>query len=202
MDRSESLAPLHGDLVLLRQPVPADVAARIEAPRDPEEDLMYGGSGTAKQFTAQEAEAWFAPYSRQQVEQERRFVVAALRWPDGGTVDSPDGRCIGTIRLHQIVSQDRRARLAVGLFDRRFWSHGYGSEAIRLVLGYGFRTMQLHRIDLRVLAYNGRAIRAYEKCGFVREGVERESALVNGVWHDDIIMSVLDREFNERGRTH
>lgn len=179
-----------------------DIAARVEIPRDPEEDLMYGGPGAAKSFTPQEAEAWFAPHSRQDREHERRFVVAALRWPDGGTVASPDGRCIGTIRLHQLVEADRRARLAVGLFDRRFWSRGYGSEAIRLLLAYGFGTMRLHRIDLRVLAYNVRAIRAYEKCGFVREGVERESALVNGVWHDDIIMSVLDHEFAGRNDAH
>jgi RimJ/RimL family protein N-acetyltransferase len=51
------------------------------------------------------------------------------------------------------------------------------------------------RVNLRVLAFNSRAIRAYEKCGFVQEGVERESAFVNGRWHDDIMMSVLDHEF-------
>lgn len=188
--------------MLLRQPVSADIAARVQIPRDPEEDLMYGGPGTAKPFTSQEAEAWFASFIRQDVAHERRFVVAALCWPNGDVVLSPDGRCIGTIRLHQLVEADRRARLAVGLFDRRFWSHGHGSEAIRLLLGYGFGTMRLHRIDLRVLAYNVRAIRAYEKCGFVREGVERKSALVNGVWHDDIIMSVLDHEFADRTHAH
>jgi RimJ/RimL family protein N-acetyltransferase len=123
------------------------------------------------------------------------FVIAALAWHDGTACGGADGLCIGGISLHSIAEADRRARLAVGIFDRRFWSRGYGSEAIRLLLGHAFSTMGLHRVDLRVLAYNARAIRAYEKCGFIREGVERESALVDGVWHDDIIMSILEREY-------
>ncbi|MGE3910824.1 MAG: GNAT family N-acetyltransferase [Chloroflexota bacterium] len=192
---TEQLPALRGRRVLLRQPVPADVLARMEIPRDPEEHLMYGGAGTARWFSREEASAIIEQYRCQHVQHERRFVLAALRWPDGRAVESPDGRHIGTIRLHQIVEQDRRARLAIGIFDRRFWSLGYGSEAIHLLLRFAFHDLHLHRIDLRVLAYNTRAIRAYEKCGFVREGVERESAYVNGAWHDDIMMSVLEHEF-------
>ena len=49
-----------------------------------------------------------------------------------------------------------------------------------------------------VLEYNVRAIRAYEKCGFVREGVERESALVDGAWHGDVIMGILEHEYRSQ----
>jgi RimJ/RimL family protein N-acetyltransferase len=156
---------------------------------------MYGGSDNPSSLTTAEVEATFAAYEQQNVHLARGFVIAATIWPDGLPCVEIDGICIGTTRLHSIIEADRRARLAIGIFDRRFWSHGYGAEAINLILGYGFSTMRLHRIDLRVLAYNNRAIRAYEKCGFVREGVERESALVDGVWHDDIIMSVLAHEY-------
>ena len=190
--------------MLLRQPVSADVLTRMEIPRDPEEDLMYGGAGVSKVFSQQEATAVFDQYRQQDIQSERRFVIAALVWPDGRPTDLPTdlpvGRCIGTIRLHQIAEQDRRARLAIGIFDRRFWSHGYGTEAIQMLLTYAFDTVKLHRVDLRVLAYNTRAIRAYEKCGFVREGVERESAFVNGAWQDDVMMSILDHEFAARQR--
>ena len=123
------------------------------------------------------------------------FVVAARRWPDGRPVPQPEGRYIGGIRLHAISWADRRARVAVGLFDRRFWSHGYGTEALRLLARYGFEVLGLHRIDLRVLDDNPRAIRAYEKCGFLREGVERESALVDGRWHSDVLMGLLEDEY-------
>ena len=53
-----------------------------------------------------------------------------------------------------------------------------------------FDTLQLHRVDLRVLSFNVRALRCYEKCGFVREGVERESAFVDGARVDDVMMSL------------
>jgi RimJ/RimL family protein N-acetyltransferase len=49
----------------------------------------------------------------------------------------------------------------------------------------------LHRLSVRVLAFNGRAIRAYQKCGFRIEGRERESAWIDGTWHDDLIMGLL-----------
>jgi RimJ/RimL family protein N-acetyltransferase len=63
------------------------------------------------------------------------------------------------------------------------------------MLRYGFETLGLHRIGLRVAAYSTRAIRCYEKCGFRLEGVERDSFLVDGEWHDDWLMAVLRDEW-------
>jgi RimJ/RimL family protein N-acetyltransferase len=51
---------------------------------------------------------------------------------------------------------------------------------------------------VRVVDYNQRAIRAYEKCGFVVEGREREAAFVDGRWYDDVMMGMLDWEFSTR----
>lgn len=161
---------------------------------------MYGGSGDPPPLLRPEVEASFAAYAHQNLTHTRQFVIAATRYPDEAACAGDDGLYIGTIRLHGINATDRRARLAIGIFDRQFWSHGYGTEAILLLLDHAFSTMGMHRVDLRVLAYNTRAIRAYEKCGFVREGVERESALVDGVWHDDIIMSILAHEYRTMRR--
>ncbi|WP_261334018.1 GNAT family N-acetyltransferase [Rhizobium leguminosarum] len=74
---------------------------------------------------------------------------------------------------------------------------GLGSESIRLVLEHAFTHLRLHRIGIRVLAYNTRAIRAYQKCGIVQEGREREAAFVNGSWHDDIMMGLLETEYQD-----
>ncbi len=189
---------LLGERVLLRLPVPADIAARVEIPRDPEEHRMYGGSGEPKTFTVPEVEAGLASFAHQDLASGREYVIAALVYPDGKSVAEPDGRYIGSIRLHGITWCDRRASLAIGIFDRRFWSHGYGAEAVRLLLGYGFGELGLHRIGLRVLAINARAIRCYEKCGFKREGVEREAALIDGAWHDDVMMGILAHEYRVR----
>ena len=131
----------------------------------------------------------------------RRPVVSrSPRWPGrtGARSTEPDGRYIGHVRLHGIDRKELNAHLAIGIFDRRFWSHGYGSEAIDLILGYAFETLRLHRVDLRVLEFNMRAIRAYEKCGFVHEGVERESCHLNGRWYSDVIMGILEDEYRAR----
>ncbi|MGL4199204.1 MAG: GNAT family N-acetyltransferase [Allorhizobium sp.] len=87
------------------------------------------------------------------------------------------------------------------MYDAQQLGKGYGSEAIRLLLHHAFTELDLHRIGIRVLAYNERAIRAYLKCGFIVEGRERETAFVDGVWHDDLIMGILSRDFQGRGRS-
>ncbi len=107
-----------------------------------------------------------------------------------------DGVCIGGALLHSLNEQDKRAEYAIAIFNRDNWGKGYGEEATRLVLDYAFSKLLLHRVGLRVLSYNHRAIRCYEKCGFLKEGVQRQSAFVNNAWYDDIMMGVLASEFS------
>jgi RimJ/RimL family protein N-acetyltransferase len=106
-----------------------------------------------------------------------------------------EGTCVGQARLHSLDQHNRRARFAIGLFAPELLGRGLGTEATRLVLRHAFETLRLHRVDLRVLQSNGRAIRCYEKCGFVREGLERDSVLVDGAWDSDVIMSILEDEY-------
>lgn len=72
---------------------------------------------------------------------------------------------------------------------------GNGTEALRLALRYAFHELALHKVYLRVLEYNARAVRTYEKCGFRAEGILREEMKVNGQWHHLIYMGVLAEEF-------
>jgi RimJ/RimL family protein N-acetyltransferase len=101
---------------------------------------------------------------------------------------------IGHVRFFGLNLHDRRAALAIGIEDPAGLGKGDGTEAIRLALRYMFST-GLHRISVRVMAANHRAIACYRKCGFSVEGREREAAFVDGRWQDDIIMGVLEREF-------
>lgn len=90
--------------------------------------------------------------------------------------------------------------MAIAIYDSQKLGKGFGSEAIRLLLHHAFTELDLHRIGIRVLAYNERAIRAYEKRGFIVEGRERETAFVDGVWQDDLMMGILSRELQYHGR--
>ena len=66
---------------------------------------------------------------------------------------------------------------------------------LRLIVGYGFEQIGLHRISLEVYAFNPRARHVYEKTGFVAEGVLRESLYYGGEWVDATVMSILDHEW-------
>jgi RimJ/RimL family protein N-acetyltransferase len=105
------------------------------------------------------------------------------------------GSPIGHVRLDRVDLRDRRANLAIGIEDFARLGKGLGTETIELIQQYAFGELGLHRLSVRVVDYNHRAIRAYEKCGFVVEGREREAAFVDGQWHDDVMMGILDRDY-------
>ena len=108
-----------------------------------------------------------------------------------------DGRFLGEARLDALDAADARARLAIGLYDPGKLGIGLGRECVRLVLQHAFGKLQLHRVGLRVIGYNSRAIRCYLASGFVVEGREREAAFVAGERHDDVLMGMLSREFKQ-----
>jgi len=125
------------------------------------------------------------------------FDTLAARSADGalGWAVEADGELAGGVSLFDLREDGRKARLGIGMYAPRFVGRGLGSGAIRLVLRHAFGTLGMHRVELKVLADNARAIAAYRACGFVEEGRERESCFVEGSWHDDVVMGVLDREF-------
>jgi len=97
--------------------------------------------------------------------------------------------------------QDRKTYIIETLDgEKEYWDKGYGTDAIMAFLNYLFNELQLHRVWLGTESYNARAQRCYEKCGFIREGVEREAAFVKGEYHDGISMSILRREFDQRAQ--
>jgi RimJ/RimL family protein N-acetyltransferase len=104
-------------------------------------------------------------------------------------------RHIGNCGFNEIDYINRSAVFGILIGEKDTWGQGYGPEAARLILKYGFEELGLHRIGLDVYSHNARAMRAYEKVGFVREGILRESFYRNGVYHDTIVMSVLESEW-------
>ena len=104
---------------------------------------------------------------------------------------------VGNIGLWGARAKDRCATLGIAL-GRAHIGRGYGTDAMRVIVGYGFREMGLHRIQLGVAPFNPAGIRAYEKAGFVEEGRFRESVLHDGRWYDEVLMSILDHEWAAR----
>ena len=174
---------LVGDRVTLRAFRDDDRAARQRHGWHREIERCYGADTPTRAMTDDEAQAWLGHLAA-------RTAAGATSW----AVESC-GELVGAAFLSDLREGDRKARLAVGMYAPQFLGRGLGTEAIRLVLRHAFGTLQMHRVDLKVLAVNERAIAAYRACGFVEEGRERESCWVEGRWHDDVVMGVLDREF-------
>ena len=105
------------------------------------------------------------------------------------------GAFVGAARLHALKESDRRARYAVSIVSPPHIGHGLGAEATRLVLAYAFEVLRLHRVEARLLAGNQRGLACLRTCGFTQEGRERESALVDGDWHDEVVLGVLEHEY-------
>lgn len=109
-------------------------------------------------------------------------------------IDTKDGVHIGSINL-SLKPQDKRAALGVMIGDKQYWNRGLGTDAMRTILRYGFGRLRLHRISLKVYAYNPRALKVYTRLGFILEGRGREEVLYRGRFYDDMYMGLLRREW-------
>lgn len=111
-------------------------------------------------------------------------------------IDLESDKMVGTVGLEQINHLNRCATLGIFIGDKDYRDKGYGTEAIKLVLEYGFKYLNLKNINLDLMEFNERAYRCYQKCGFKECGRRRKSVFVNGKYYDKISMDILDEEFS------
>ena len=110
-------------------------------------------------------------------------------------IESKDNKLIGTIGLEHFNWIERSAVLGIFIGDKDFRSNGNGTEAIKLLLEYGFKYLNLHSIRLDLLAINERAHKCYLKCGFKDTGCSREQIFLNRKYYDKLHMDILENEF-------
>lgn len=99
---------------------------------------------------------------------------------------------IGNVSLRNINWKDRNGDLLIYIGDRKSWGQGYGSEILEIFIDYCFKVLNLHKVYLRVVAYNKNAIRLYEKIGFVREGEFKDEVFMDGRYHDVLRMAIIN----------
>jgi RimJ/RimL family protein N-acetyltransferase len=104
-------------------------------------------------------------------------------------------RPIGGGDLHDIDRMNRTAELSLLIGEKDCWGKGYGTEATRLLLDYGFTCLGLHSIFLKVFSFNERALRAYTRSGFKTIGRRREAYRLGGRAYDEVYMDCLATEF-------
>lgn len=174
-------------MVVLR-PVTADeVPALLPGFRDAEVMRLTGSHGGGEPEEAG-MQQWYAT----RVDQDDRLDLAV--------VEKATGDVVGEVVLNGWDAHNESCNFRI-LFVPGACGRGLGTEASRLIVGYGFEELGLHRISLEVYAFNPRARRVYEKVGFVPEGVLRDALLWEGRRVDATVMSILAPEwFQHRGR--
>lgn len=185
---------LHGDRVTLRPFTAADAEAMGIILADPDV-LRLTGSVTssaeieqASPLPDERTRDWYA--TRAGVDERLDLAI----------IDSVTGALVGEVVLNDYDANSSSAnfRTLIGPEGR---GRGLGTEAARLIIGYGFEKIGLHRIGLDVYAVNPRAQHVYESVGFVVEGIKRAAFAFDGEYVDEVWMSILADEWVvHRGR--
>lgn len=129
---------------------------------------------------------------------EREFIEGQGRQPGEyvlGIVVRNGDRLIGSVGLHGVHPVNRSATLGVMIGDKAYHGKGFGTEAVRLMVRYGFEELNLNRIALHVFAHNFRAIGCYQKAGFVHEGCLRQALYRSGQFVDEYLFAILRKDW-------
>lgn len=177
---SESI--LEGERVRLRPMEPRDLPKFVEWLADPE--VRRWLAALQEPPTLEDEVDWY---------ESTRANPDNVLW----SMETLEGQLVGTIEL-RLNPVSKRAELGIAVQDKTQWSKGFGTDAVKLALEYGFDDLELNRIELTVDSENGRGRRCYEKCGFVEEGVLRQHRFVEGKFGDTVVMSVLRSEWEAR----
>lgn len=166
-----ALGPLRRDLVPLYQ----------RWVNDPEVSRTLGL--TFRMMTREAEDAWYDSVAKD--DRGVHFTIYEL-----ATL-----RPIGNTALAQVDHANRTATFGLVIGEKGCWGKGYGTEATRLVLDYGFTLLGLHNILLTVFSFNERGIRAYRRAGFQEIGRRREARWLAGRAYDVIYMDSLAGDF-------
>ncbi|MFD1068020.1 GNAT family N-acetyltransferase [Oceanobacillus locisalsi] len=110
-------------------------------------------------------------------------------------VDKERDISIGIVSFVHMDYKNRNAECIIDIGEKQYWGRGYGEEGLTLLLDYAFYELNLHRVSLRVFAFNKRAIQLYQKIGFKAEGTSRQALFRDGKWCDVSHMGILQEEY-------
>jgi RimJ/RimL family protein N-acetyltransferase len=133
-------------------------------------------------------EGWFERTVAGQGKDGYHFVICLLE----------DDRPVGTIGLFDLDLRNGNAGLGISIGDPADTNRGYGTDALRALVSWGFDMLRLERIWLDVYAFNPRAKVVYERLGFVLEGTQRHAVFRHGSFVDLHLMAVLADEWRRR----
>jgi RimJ/RimL family protein N-acetyltransferase len=187
MDERPALPVLRGRSVFLRATERADIDRFVRWFNDGE---MLAFIGMRAPMSRAAEERWFERMLEAEGRDAYHFVICMR----------DDGRPVGTIGFFDLNLVNGSVELGITIGEKELWGRGLGTDAVEVLVDFGFGELRLERIMLKVYDYNLRARRAYEKVGFTHEGMERHAAFRAGKYHDVHIMSILRDEWQAQKR--
>ncbi|GAA4185424.1 GNAT family protein [Gryllotalpicola kribbensis] len=178
---------LTGEIVRLRAAEDDDLDTLAAWYRDPEYTVLQSTvyQITSQAETREHMRKWF---DNTAATGGGNFVIETLA----------DSTVVGAVNIWGGSLPLRTATLAIQV-GGDFVGRGFGTDALRIAVDFSFRELGLNRLQLNVAAFNPRAIRAYEKAGFVVEGRRRQATFHDGCFHDELIMAILFEDWAARG---
>ena len=172
---------LGGELVRLTAENPEVVAAQLFRWNQDTEWFRFLDTDPPRLFSEKKVKEFQEKALEKDSSNELFFNILSLE----------DDRLIGFVGLFDLFKHHGDSLVAIALGERADWGKGYGTDAMRIMLRYAFNELNLRRVGLIVFEYNPRAIRSYEKLGFVQEGRIRGAILREGQRWDWLFMGLL-----------
>jgi [ribosomal protein S5]-alanine N-acetyltransferase len=183
MGAREPLPVLQSDRVLLRDFIDSDFVATHEYESD-SKVVRYQSHGVR---TAEESLAYIKKVREESSHEPRRLFDLAIVFKENEEV-------VGRCGLYVSNPELREATLWYVL-NRHYWGRGLVPEAARVLLGFGFRSLGIHRVFVDCDPRNVASVRVAQKLGMRQEAHFHENAWIKGEWTDSVVYAILDREW-------
>lgn len=100
---------------------------------------------------------------------------------------------IGNIKVGPVDPRYKHADVGIVIGERAYWGKGFATEAIKLVIGYSFKTLKLHKLTAGAYANNIGSIKAFRRAGFSIEGVRRDQFCCNRAYCDGVLLGIVNK---------
>lgn len=177
-----------GELVRLVVEDPETIAEAFSGWTNNSEYSRLLSSEVARPRSNKSVKEWIEKQREKDPPDDYQFMIRRL----------DDDRMIGEIGLEGVKWNHGDTFVGISIGEQELWGKGFGTDAMRVILRFAFTELNLHRVSLDVFDYNARAVRSYEKVGFVHEGRARGVLNKDGKRCDLLFMGILREEWIAR----
>ena len=179
---------LVGELIQLRALEPEDLNKLYKWEND---SSIWSVSGTLVPFSKFVLEE-FVTQAHQDIYTNKQLrLMIDLRYFDNEDDEAGHVRSIGCVDLFEFDPKNKRAGLGILIADRAVRGKGFATEALHLVVDYGFNILDLHQLYSNVRADNESSVALFKKLGFEITGLKQDWVYDHGKFYDEYTMQLI-----------